>query len=221
MRLSKRRAAPALIALFALLTASCSQLADLPHLTAKDLRNIKLAESSKIYAGDGSLITTLHGVENRTIVSLTKIPEHFQNAVIAIEDERFYEHEGVDLRAILRALVRNVASGDVEEGGSTITQQYVKNTLIAPGDTAAQTLRRKINEAALGAPARTEAHEEGDPRALPQHRLLRARRLRHPSRRQDVLQQAGLEAHAVAERSPGRSDPIARDLRPLRQEEAR
>jgi penicillin-binding protein 1A len=149
MRLSKRRTAPALLALFALLTASCSQLADLPHLTAKDLRNIKLAESSKIYAGDGTLITTLHGVENRTIVNLTKIPEHFQNAVIAIEDERFYEHEGVDLRAVLRALVRNVASGDVEEGGSTITQQYVKNTLIAPGDTAAQTLRRKINEAAL------------------------------------------------------------------------
>jgi penicillin-binding protein 1A len=145
----KRRAAPALFALLALFGSSCSQLADLPHLTAKDLRNIKLAESSKIYAGDGSLITTLHGVENRTIISLNKIPQHFQDAVIAIEDERFYEHEGVDLRAVLRALVRNVASGDVEEGGSTITQQYVKNTLIAPGETAAQTLRRKINEAAL------------------------------------------------------------------------
>ena len=75
MRTSKRRAAPAaLFALFALLSASCSQLADLPHLTAKDLRNIKLAESSKIYAGDGSLVTTLHGVENRTIISLSKIP---------------------------------------------------------------------------------------------------------------------------------------------------
>jgi penicillin-binding protein 1A len=149
MRSLQRRVAPALLALLSLFGAACSQLADLPHLTAKDLRNIKLAESSKIYAGDGTLITTLHGVENRTIISLTKIPQHFQDAVIAIEDERFYEHEGVDLRAVLRALVRNVSSGDVEEGGSTITQQYVKNTLIAPGETAAQTLRRKINEAAL------------------------------------------------------------------------
>ena len=149
MGLSKRRIAPALLALFALFGASCEQLANLPHLTAKDLRSIKLAESSKIYAGDGSLITTLHGIENRTVIGISKIPKHFQNAVVAIEDERFYQHDGVDLKAILRAFARNVSSGDVEEGGSTITQQYVKNTLIAPGETAAQTLKRKINEAAL------------------------------------------------------------------------
>ncbi|MGH2753416.1 MAG: transglycosylase domain-containing protein [Actinomycetota bacterium] len=149
MRPKTRRSAAVLIALFTLAGTACSELANLPTLTAKDLKGIKLAESSKIFAGDGTLITTLHGVENRTIIPLSRIPQHFQDAVISIEDERFYEHEGVDMRAVFRALVRNISSGDVEEGGSTITQQYVKNTLIAPGETAARTLRRKINEAAL------------------------------------------------------------------------
>lgn len=132
--------------------SSCASLVeqfeDLPELSRKDLR-FKLAESSRIYDGDGNLITTLHETENRTIIPLRAIPKHLQRAVIAIEDERFYEHEGVDLRAILRALVTNTTSGEIREGGSTITQQYVKNVIIAPGEIAEKTLRRKIVEAAL------------------------------------------------------------------------
>ena len=124
------------------------QFEDLPKLTDKDLR-FKLAESSRIYDGDGNLMTTLHETENRTIIPLRAMPKHLQRAVVAIEDERFYEHEGVDLRAILRALVTNASSGEIREGGSTITQQYVKNVIIAPGEIAEKTLRRKIVEAAL------------------------------------------------------------------------
>ncbi|MCA1706894.1 MAG: transglycosylase domain-containing protein, partial [Actinobacteria bacterium] len=149
MRPNRRRAASLLLAVAALAATSCAQLANLPTLKDSDLARIVLAQSSRIYDGDGHLITTLHGPENRTIVPAAKIPRSLKQAVVAIEDERFYEHDGVDVRAILRALVANVTSGEVKEGGSTITQQYVKNALIAPGETADKTIERKINEAAL------------------------------------------------------------------------
>jgi penicillin-binding protein 1A len=147
-RLPARRAILSFAAL-ALLGTSCAQLRDLPELKDADLKGIKLAQSSKIYDASGSLLTTLHGEEDRTIIPLKKMPESLINGVISIEDERFYDHDGVDVKAIMRAVVANITSGDIEEGGSTITQQYVKNTLIAPGETAAKTIERKIDEAAL------------------------------------------------------------------------
>jgi penicillin-binding protein 1A len=127
---------------------ACAQVDRLPELARADLR-FQPAQSSKIFASDGRLITTLHGVEDRTVVPLQRIPRHLQRAVVAIEDERFYDHDGVDLRAILRAAIANASSGEIREGGSTITQQYVKNVIIAPGETAARTLERKIDEAVL------------------------------------------------------------------------
>ncbi len=142
----------ALALLLALVGASCArltdQLADLPKLERKDLR-FKLAQSSKVYDSDGGLITSLHKTENRTVIPLSKIPKRVREAVIAIEDERFYEHQGVDLRAVLRALLANAQSGEIREGGSTITQQLVKNLIISPGAIADRTLERKITEAAL------------------------------------------------------------------------
>jgi penicillin-binding protein 1A len=138
-----------LLVLPALLAAACAQLADLPTLTKADLKTPALAQSSRIYDGNDDLITTLHGIENRTVIPLRKIPKVMRDAVVAIEDERFYEHDGVDFKAILRAAFANVASGEIEEGGSTITQQYVKNVIISPGETAEKTLERKIDEAAL------------------------------------------------------------------------
>ena len=103
------------------------------------------AQSSKIYAADGTLITTLHGPQNRLEVKLDRIPLVLQHAVIAIEDERFYYHRGVDFRAIFRAAQHNAAEGAALQGGSTITQQLVKNTLLNSG----KTLDRKIQEASL------------------------------------------------------------------------
>ena len=103
------------------------------------------AQSSKIYAADGTLITTLHGPQNRLEVKLERIPLVLQHAVIAIEDERFYYHRGVDFRAVFRAAQQNATEGSVVQGGSTITQQLVKNTLLNSG----QTLDRKIQEASL------------------------------------------------------------------------
>ena len=104
-----------------------------------------LAESSRILAADGSLITALHGEENRETVPLARMPVALRNAVVAIEDERFWEHKGVDTRSVLRAVYTNAAEGEVVEGGSTITQQYVKNELVGPD----RTLRRKLREASL------------------------------------------------------------------------
>ncbi|HJR45122.1 MAG TPA: transglycosylase domain-containing protein [Actinomycetota bacterium] len=142
----------ALTLLLALMGASCArlseQLTDLPKLKRKDLR-FKLAQSSKVYDGSGNLLTTLHETENRTIIPLSRIPQHVQDAVVAIEDERFYQHDGVDVKAVLRALLTNAQSGEIREGGSTITQQLVKNVIISPGEIAERTLERKITEAAL------------------------------------------------------------------------
>ncbi|HLT17497.1 MAG TPA: PBP1A family penicillin-binding protein [Acidimicrobiales bacterium] len=103
-------------------------------------------QSSTVYAADGTLLTTFHAEENRKVVPLAEIPRHVQDAVIAIEDERFYRHRGVDLRAILRALRANAVAGGIAEGGSTITQQYVKKVLLRD---ESQTLARKIEEASM------------------------------------------------------------------------
>src|SRR5436190_834566 len=104
-----------------------------------------LAESSRILASDGTVLTALHGEENRETVALDRMPKTLRDAVVAIEDERFWEHKGVDPRSVLRAVYANATEGKVVEGGSTITQQYVKNELVGPD----RTVRRKLREAAL------------------------------------------------------------------------
>ncbi len=78
-------------------------------------------------------------------LKLADMPSHMPNAVLAIEDERFFEHEGVDNKAVLRALVNNVSSGEKSQGGSTLTQQLVKTMLLTPE----KTYRRKFQEAVL------------------------------------------------------------------------
>lgn len=101
---------------------------------------------TRIYAADGTtLITELSIDERRESLPLDEIPRIVQNAVIAIEDERFWEHNGVDPKALARAATRTGAAGEAAQGGSTITQQYVKNSLLSPE----QTLKRKLEEAFL------------------------------------------------------------------------
>ncbi|MGH9086410.1 MAG: penicillin-binding protein, partial [Acidimicrobiales bacterium] len=91
------------------------------------------------------LVYTFHAEENRKVIPLDQIPSHVRNAVIAIEDERYYRHNGVDARAVLRAARTNADSGDTQ-GGSTITQQYVKKVVLADDS---QTLSRKVEEASM------------------------------------------------------------------------
>jgi len=110
---------------------------------AKSLR--PLSERSVVLARDGSTLAVLHAEENRVPVTLSDVPPQVAKAVIDIEDDRFYEHGGIDLRSLGRALATNISAGGVRQGGSTITQQLVKNSLLSPK----QDVHRKLKEAVL------------------------------------------------------------------------
>lgn len=105
-----------------------------------------LAQRSRILASDGSELATLF-TENRETVSLKDIPRVMQEAVVATEDQRFWSHKGFDAKAITRAAIRNAATGAVVQGGSTITQQYVKNIYFPVN--RPRTLQQKVIEAQL------------------------------------------------------------------------
>ncbi len=114
----------------------------LPDVTG----NITPNASSRIYDEKGRLITTVHAEENRIPVSISQVPQNLQNAFVAAEDVRFYEHHGIDPRGILRAIFSNVVSGNATgQGGSTITQQLARNAFL----TQEQTLKRKLLEVVL------------------------------------------------------------------------
>ena len=102
------------------------------------------AQTSFIYDAQGNLITDYKGTENRVMVSIDTMPVYLRNAFIAVEDARFYTHNGVDFKRIVGAFLRNFSSGS-QQGGSTITQQLIKNTLLS----SEQSYKRKIQEAYL------------------------------------------------------------------------
>jgi penicillin-binding protein 1A len=104
-----------------------------------------LPQTTYVYDRDGHLITTLHAGVNRTEVPLSKISDYLKEAVIALEDRDFYRESGVNFSAIARAALVNLRTGRVEQGGSTITQQYVKNVYTG----GQRTISRKIKEAIL------------------------------------------------------------------------
>jgi membrane peptidoglycan carboxypeptidase len=121
---------------------------DLPErLTAEPL-----AQRTRVLAADGSLLTTLYS-QNRVNIPLNRVALTMRKAIVAIEDYRFYQHGALDLKGTLRAFITNQANSGVVQGGSSITQQMVKQTLVAQADTKAQiaaatadTYERKFNE---------------------------------------------------------------------------
>jgi membrane peptidoglycan carboxypeptidase len=116
--------------------------------------DLVLPQATQILDKNGDVIARLF-TENRVIInSLSQIPEMTRKALIAIEDNRFYEHKALDVKGTLRALALNSSSGSVQQGGSTLTQQYVKNLLIETADTAEgqkaatqRSVKRKLQEA--------------------------------------------------------------------------
>lgn len=119
-------------------------LKDLPspkNLTSNDNYNV----STQIFDRNGILLYEIYADENRTPISINDLPDYVAQASIAIEDRRFYSHFGFDLIGISRAAVANIQGGRISEGGSTITQQLVKNALL----TKEKTFKRKIKEAIL------------------------------------------------------------------------
>ncbi len=110
---------------------------DLTLLDAQD-------KTSFLYDSDGNVITDYKGTENRVMVNISLMPETLRNAFVAVEDARFYTHNGIDIKRIFGSFVQNFVSGS-NQGGSTITQQLIKNTVL----NNEQSYKRKIQEAYL------------------------------------------------------------------------
>lgn len=134
-----------LIVLFAILLIWISTL-DIPDLSAFEHR--KIIQSTKIYDRTGKVILyDMNQDVKRTIIPISEMSRYIKNATIAIEDDQFYNHIGVDFKAIARAFVSNLKQGNLlkGQGGSTITQQVIKNSLLD----REKKLSRKIKEAIL------------------------------------------------------------------------
>jgi penicillin-binding protein 1A len=126
--------------MFGLVTAIASQL---PQYDPAHQQ--KIAHDGYIYDRNGHLLAVLRGKESRVILNSDQIAPIMKQAIVAIEDKRFYEHNGVDLHAIARALVADIEHKSAVQGGSTITQQFIKNSYVADN----RSIARKLKEAAL------------------------------------------------------------------------
>lgn len=128
---------------------------------AKNLPDIRVLahyhpnQSTQIFDRNNELLANIHGDEDRVVVPLKEISPNIQRAVMAIEDNRFYQHNGVDIRGTLRALLTNIRGGEIQ-GGSTLTQQLVKNLFLSPE----RSYSRKLAEAVLS--LRVEKHYSKD-----------------------------------------------------------
>lgn len=124
--------------------AVVSVMSSLPDPLAISER--KVPESTKIFDRTGKvLLYEIHGEEKRTIVPFTEISQYVKDATIVAEDFNFYEHSGIDVKSLLRAVFVDIIQGEFAQGGSTITQQLVKNAFL----TRERTITRKIKEAIL------------------------------------------------------------------------
>jgi penicillin-binding protein 1A len=117
---------------------------DLPAIY--NFAQYKAQKNSEVVDSSGRPIGTLSSDQNKILLNSSQISPNIKNAVVSIEDDRFYEHDGVDFRGIARALVEDVTSGSAQQGASTITEQFVKNALEAEGS---RTVLEKFREAAL------------------------------------------------------------------------
>lgn len=116
---------------------------DVVHWQKLDpVRLTRLAQTSRLYDREGSLVTVLRGPENRTVVRLSQVPQHVRDAFIAAEDLRFYSHNGFDLVRIFGSVVANLRAQSYAQGSSTISQQLVKLTHLS----SEKTLARKAEE---------------------------------------------------------------------------
>lgn len=107
----------------------------------------RVAQPTKIYSADGKLLANFY-LENREVVKLSQISTDLVHAMVAVEDERFFQHEGIDFVGIARALVIDLMEGNTKEGASTITQQYIRNTILAD-ERYEISIKRKLREAYL------------------------------------------------------------------------
>jgi penicillin-binding protein 1A len=128
---------------------------DLPAIY--DFAQFKASKNSEVFDASGEPIGTLTSNQNKILLSSGQISPNVKNAVVSIEDARYYEHAGVDFQGIGRALIKDILSQSAAQGASTITEQFVKNALAAQGS---RTLFQKFREAALA--YRLERHWSKD-----------------------------------------------------------
>src|SRR3954447_18818285 len=131
---------------------SARSAADSMEKLPANLATQPLAQRTRILGRDGAVLATLYD-QNRVNVSLSQVAPVMRKSIVAIEDYRFYQHGALDLRGTLRAFVTNQANNGTTQGGSSITQQMVKMTLVTQAKTKAQrlaatadTYQRKVNE---------------------------------------------------------------------------
>ena len=110
-----------------------------------DPNKLRPSETSIVYDNNEQVIAELHGEQNRIPVSLEEVPQELVDAFIAIEDQYFYQHKGINIRSIFGAAIANLRHGGIKRGASTITQQLVKGAFLSPE----QALKRKAQEAWL------------------------------------------------------------------------
>jgi len=128
---------------------------DLPAIY--NFAQYKASKNSEVFDANGEPLGTLTSDQNKILLSSGQISPNIKNAVVSIEDSRFYEHSGVDFKGIGRALVKDILSQSAAQGASTITEQFVKNALEAEGS---RTVLEKFREAALA--YRLERHWSKD-----------------------------------------------------------
>ena len=196
------------------------EVADAMDDLPTELETEPLAEKSTIVDAAGNVIATIYD-ENRINVQLNQVSRTMVKAIVSIEDSRFYEHGALDLRGTLRALLTNQANADVVQGGSSITQQMVKLTLIDQADTdeereAAQddTYARKLKELRYAIALEQKYSKDWILERYLNIALLRRRRLRRPGCRPALLrrQRQGPRPQPVGD--PGRAGAEPVGVRP-------
>jgi penicillin-binding protein 1A len=151
-RIGSRRFGLALVLIIILVTIAilvagvfAGASAALSNCNLASLKPVSIGQNSFVYAADGSLLGAIPAERNRQPVRLEEMSDSVERATIAIEDRRFYDHGGLDWEGILRAAWINLESGEIKQGGSTITQQLVRNLYIGNE----RSYSRKIKEACL------------------------------------------------------------------------
>ena len=189
-----------------------------PRRPTSELKPHDKGENSEIFAADGSRLGYVQSDIIRTPVPWSSMPRDMRLATVAIEDERFYKHKGVDYGAIVRAGVKNIESGTTVQGGSTITQQLVRALYIKDPK---RNFERKIREAKLASELEKEHSKTWILRELPQRRALRHGGRAHGDRRRGgvvhVLQQARAQPDAGRVGAARRPAPGALAVQPVPQ----
>ncbi len=175
-----------------------------------------LAQRTYVYDTEGNEIA-VYELENSQPVTLDQVPPEVIEAFLAVEDNEFWVHKGVNMRSLFRATLSNFASDAPQQGASTITMQVVKNDFLAGLERDG---RYKLLQMVYAMRLEKQKTKRGDPRALPQHGVLRQQRLRHRRRRRDLLRQAGRRADVRRSGVPRRPGALAVGVRPDQQPRA-